>query len=76
LSNGLLFFFIFLRYLHQLPGLVHFIYVDRMNNRVLAPTIGPLHGQAYTSDIQTSQHMVKLITEKVRILHFLSNALP
>jgi hypothetical protein len=34
-----------LPYVFQLPGLVHFIHVDRSKNRVYAPAITPLHGQ-------------------------------
>lgn len=38
-----------LSYLQQLPGLIHFIFVDRVSNRVIAPSIGPLHGQQVSS---------------------------
>jgi len=53
------------RYLHQLPGLVHFILVDRLSNRVTAPTIAPLHGQQFTPHEETRKHMVNLLKQKV-----------
>lgn len=54
-----------LSYLHQLPGLVHFIFVDRILNKVIAPTIGPLHGQQYEPQGDLSQQMVQLLKQKV-----------
>jgi hypothetical protein len=54
-----------LAYLHQFPGLVHFILVDRITNRVTAPTIGPLHGQQFIPQEETTKHMVHLLKQKV-----------
>ena len=36
-----------LNHVHQLPGLVHFMYVDRNNDRLYAPKITGLVGQSY-----------------------------
>lgn len=38
--------FTMISYMHQLPGLVHFIFVDRTSNRILAPGISSLIGNA------------------------------
>jgi len=56
-----------LSYLQQLPGLVHFIFVDRMTNRVIAPTIAPLHGQQQqnVTHEDTSEQMSTIIKKKV-----------
>jgi len=64
--------FSILSYLHQLPGLVHFIFVDRITNKVVAPTIGPLHGQQYVSQEGASEHMVQYLKSKVWELCYLA----
>lgn len=40
-------------YLHECPGLVHFIYIDRSSNEVIAPNFCPLHGK---ESIQTPEN--------------------
>jgi len=64
--------FSILSYLHQLPGLVHFIYVDRITNKVIAPTIGPLHGQQYIPQEESSERMVHFLKKKVWDLCYLA----
>jgi len=54
-----------LSYVHQLPGLIHFIYVDRTLNKVTAPIIGPLHGQQYEKNEEATKGMFELVTKKV-----------
>eukprot|EP01119_Soliformovum_irregulare_P025989 TRINITY_DN9775_c0_g1_i1.p1 TRINITY_DN9775_c0_g1~~TRINITY_DN9775_c0_g1_i1.p1 ORF type:complete len:745 (-),score=195.48 TRINITY_DN9775_c0_g1_i1:57-2144(-) len=54
-----------LSYVHQLPGLIHFIFVDRSLNKIISPTIGQLHGQQCIPDEDTSLEMVKLLKKKV-----------
>ena len=39
-----------LTFVHQLPGLVHFMYVDRNNDRLFAPKITGLVGHNYRSE--------------------------
>lgn len=39
-----------LTYIHQLPGLVHFMYVERTTDRLFAPKISGLVGQSYDSE--------------------------
>lgn len=38
-----------LSFIHQLPGLTHFIFVDRTNDRLYAPNITSLAGQHYNA---------------------------
>jgi len=38
-----------LNYIHQLPGLVHFMYVERNSDRLYAPKISSLVGQNYSA---------------------------
>ncbi len=37
-----------LSYVHQFPGLVHFVVADRTHHRLLAPALGELHGQRFS----------------------------
>eukprot|EP01113_Clastostelium_recurvatum_P003563 TRINITY_DN11557_c0_g1_i3.p1 TRINITY_DN11557_c0_g1~~TRINITY_DN11557_c0_g1_i3.p1 ORF type:complete len:813 (+),score=167.06 TRINITY_DN11557_c0_g1_i3:109-2439(+) len=58
-----------LQYLHMLPGLVHYIFVDRTANRVQAPTITPLHGQQYR-DSASTQRMLTLLKGRVWDMYY------
>jgi len=57
--------------MNQFPGLVHFIFVDRIKNRMIAPAITPLHGQEFVSLLDPtrqkkfSEDMVSVIKQKV-----------
>jgi Third Longin domain of FUZ, MON1 and HPS1 len=72
-----------LSFLHQLPGLIHFIFVDRTAERVLAPTIGPLHGSecaaALNSDSgeregeDASERMRRILQQEVWQMCYLAN---
>jgi len=44
-----------LPFMNQYPGLVHFIFVDRVRNRMVAPAITPLHGQEFMQSLGANQ---------------------
>lgn len=69
--------FSMLNYVYDLPGLVHFIFVDRTAHRVLVPTITPLHGQACTSHTPaTSARMVQILQSELwNMVSFAQSAL-
>jgi len=52
-------------FLHQFPGLVHFIFVDRTFNRVIAPPITSVHGPLYTPKSEEALHMKLILRSKV-----------
>eukprot|EP01116_Phalansterium_solitarium_P006237 TRINITY_DN18547_c0_g1_i1.p1 TRINITY_DN18547_c0_g1~~TRINITY_DN18547_c0_g1_i1.p1 ORF type:complete len:933 (+),score=401.13 TRINITY_DN18547_c0_g1_i1:182-2980(+) len=55
-----------LAYVHRCPGLVHFVFVDRTANRLVAPTLGPLHGQQRTPpDDASAQLQLEILRRKV-----------
>eukprot|EP00002_Diphylleia_rotans_P027496 TRINITY_DN5513_c0_g1_i1.p1 TRINITY_DN5513_c0_g1~~TRINITY_DN5513_c0_g1_i1.p1 ORF type:complete len:598 (-),score=128.82 TRINITY_DN5513_c0_g1_i1:220-2013(-) len=54
-----------LSFLHMFPGLVHFIFVDRISNTVTAPSIIPLHGQQHNMNDAAAVQSIKLIKGKV-----------
>jgi len=58
-----------LQYVHLLPGLVHYIFVDRTANRVRAPTITPLHGQQFR-DSASTQRMLLLLKGRVWDMYY------
>jgi len=51
------------KYLEEFPGLVHFLYIDRFNHRITAPSLD------FTSEETTS-----LTKKKVRILEYFRNS--
>ncbi|KAL6068015.1 hybrid polyketide synthetase [Balamuthia mandrillaris] len=62
-----------LSFLHQFPGLVHFLFVDRTFNRVIAPPITALHGREYkTRRRDESLRLKLLVKEKVWDMVYLS----
>ena len=55
-----------LPYAYEVPGLVHFIFIDRSQHRVLSPNVMPLHGQSCRVHTpETSQRMSELLREEV-----------
>ncbi|KAG2386205.1 hypothetical protein C9374_002651 [Naegleria lovaniensis] len=52
-----------LNYLHYCPGLVHFIFVDRVYNRVFAPRIVPLN--TTSSNQKSDEEQVAFLKKKV-----------
>lgn len=55
-----------LPYIHQFPGLVHFVFVDRTRNRVYAPAITALHGQGAPLSPAQSAAMRDVLHKRVR----------
>ena len=51
-----------LSYAHQYPGLVHFLLIDRVSHRLLAPSLLPLWGQSFEgrSEMSHTQHTALL----------------
>lgn len=54
-----------LSFLHQFPGLVHFIFVDRTYNRVIAPSITAVHGLECSLTPEQELHIKLIIKNKV-----------
>lgn len=55
-----------LNYVYDLPGLVHFIFVDRTAHRVLVPTVTPLHGQDCTVHTpESSARMTNILRKEI-----------
>ena len=52
-------------FVHQLPGLVHFIFVDRAHNRIVAPVIASLEGRKYAQGHAYAQRMQRVIRAHV-----------
>eukprot|EP01121_Diplochlamys_sp_Union-15-3_P019101 TRINITY_DN7108_c0_g1_i3.p1 TRINITY_DN7108_c0_g1~~TRINITY_DN7108_c0_g1_i3.p1 ORF type:complete len:542 (-),score=45.66 TRINITY_DN7108_c0_g1_i3:14-1396(-) len=57
-------------YISKLPGLVHFILVDRTNNRVLAPRISSLVGNECKISDSASKAQMSLIKKKVWDMYY------
>jgi len=54
-----------LSYIHQLPGLVHYIFVDRSSGRVTAPNITQLSGQEFVGTKEYSRCTLEVLKSKV-----------
>jgi peptidoglycan hydrolase-like protein with peptidoglycan-binding domain len=54
-----------INYINQIPGLVHFILVDRAYNRVLAPVITPLTGANTNHSPEATNKMFEVLKNKV-----------
>lgn len=54
-----------INYINQIPGLVHFILVDRAYNRVLAPVITPLTGANTNHSPEATNKMFDVLKMKV-----------
>lgn len=54
-----------LSFLHQFPGLIHFIFVDRTFNRVIAPPITAVHGPVYSPKPEEALRMKLILRSKV-----------
>jgi hypothetical protein len=55
-----------LNYVYDMPGLVHFIFVDRTAHRVLVPTVTPLHGQDCTVHTpESSARMTSVLRKEI-----------
>ncbi|PRP80768.1 hypothetical protein PROFUN_11508 [Planoprotostelium fungivorum] len=52
-------------FIHQYPGMVHFIFIDRSTNRVTAPTIGAVHGMQLDQSDDVTQNTKKIIEDQV-----------
>jgi hypothetical protein len=52
-----------MHYLHYCPGIVHFIFVDRIRNRVIAPRIVPLFTSSNKAD--TGKISVQFLKKKI-----------
>ena len=54
-----------LSFIHQLPGLAHFIFVDRTNDRIYAPNITSLAGQHYNAPPNYHKYSKEFLKNKV-----------
>jgi hypothetical protein len=54
-----------LSFLHQFPGLIHFIFVDRTFNRVIAPPITAVHGPVFSPKPEEALRMKLILRSKV-----------
>jgi len=59
-----------LSYFNKFPGIVHFMFVERLSNQVIAPIIIPLHGKQSMNNDVAEKYSISLITEKVRSMCF------
>lgn len=57
-----------LNYATRVPGVVHFIFVDRMRNIAIAPSLAPLYGQS-AEPSHTAQDIKKLVYKLVQLSH-------
>ncbi|KYQ92623.1 hypothetical protein DLAC_06619 [Tieghemostelium lacteum] len=49
----------------HIPGLVHFLLIDRANHRLRAPTISPLFGRDVHSNQANHQEMINFLKKKI-----------
>lgn len=57
-----------LPYISSVPGVVHFIFVDRLRNFAIAPSVAPLYGQD-SKVTHTAESLVRLIYRLVHYSH-------
>ena len=57
-----------LSYISSVPGVVHFIFVDRLRNFAIAPSVAPLYGQD-SKVTHTAESLVRLIYKLVHYSH-------
>ena len=62
-----------LSFIHQLPGLTHFIFVDRTNDRLYAPNITSLAGQHYNAPPHYHKYSKEFLKRQV-LSYFLINS--
>ena len=57
-----------LGYASSVPGIVHFIFVDRVRNIAIAPSFAPLYGQS-ADQSHTAQDIKKLVYKLIQLSH-------
>lgn len=57
-----------LSYISSVPGVVHFIFVDRLRNFAIAPSVAPLYGQD-SKVTHTADSLIRLIYKLVHYSH-------